>query len=150
MASVDHPLLGPEQCRPVLQQLRALLAPIPTPVAVLGERAIAIEGGEDVPCVHRRSSEFLIANASGAVMLAPAPNRSCTSMTAGRRAFTCRTEVSIDGYRPNLATLKVLTVRRVNPWADSGSTRPTSRNPSFSKTLRDDRFKSQPQAHKRR
>ena len=41
------------------------------------------------------------------------------------------------------------TVSRLWPWTESGSTRPFSRNPSFSRTRRDANFQSRTPAHNR-
>src|SRR5829696_10169034 len=43
-----HPLLVAERGKAVVEQLRALLAPVAAPVAAGAVRAVAVEAGEDV------------------------------------------------------------------------------------------------------
>src|SRR5207247_8421741 len=55
-----HPLLAVELGGAVLEQLRALLAPIAAPVRAFDERAVAVEGGEDVPGVDGGHGKTLL------------------------------------------------------------------------------------------
>src|SRR5829696_3272596 len=47
-----HPLLVAERSKTVVEQLRALLAPVAAPVAAGAVRAVAVEAGEDVEGVE--------------------------------------------------------------------------------------------------